>query len=81
MMMTNGFGAIFGSLVSGYMIDRYFTTNGAKDWPDIWPDIWLAFAGDALAIAVAFTFMFRHKHNPKAVENFSHGAAAPDEAA
>lgn len=25
MMMTNGFGAVFGSLVSGWMIDRYFT--------------------------------------------------------
>lgn len=25
MMMTNGFGAIFGSLVSGWMIDKYFT--------------------------------------------------------
>lgn len=25
MMMTNGFGAVFGSLVSGWMIDKYFT--------------------------------------------------------
>ncbi|SER79755.1 nucleoside permease [Pedobacter rhizosphaerae] len=25
MMMTNGFGAVFGSLVSGWMIDRFFT--------------------------------------------------------
>lgn len=25
MMMTNGFGAIFGSLVSGWLIDKYFT--------------------------------------------------------
>ncbi len=27
MMMTNGFGAIFGSLVSGWMIDRFFTRS------------------------------------------------------
>lgn len=27
MMMTNGFGAIFGSLISGWAIDRYFTLN------------------------------------------------------
>jgi NHS family xanthosine MFS transporter len=27
MMMTNGFGAIFGSLVSGWMIDKYFTRS------------------------------------------------------
>lgn len=26
MMMTNGFGAVFGSLVSGWMINKYFTT-------------------------------------------------------
>jgi len=27
MMMTNGFGAVFGSLVSGWMIDKYFTKH------------------------------------------------------
>lgn len=27
MMMTNGFGAVFGSLVSGWMIDSYFTKS------------------------------------------------------
>jgi len=27
MMMTNGFGAVFGSLVSGWMIDKYFTNS------------------------------------------------------
>lgn len=27
MMMTNGFGAVFGSLVSGWMIDKYFTRS------------------------------------------------------
>ncbi len=31
MMMTNGFGAVFGSLASGWMIDRYFT----KSYQDI----------------------------------------------
>jgi len=31
MMMTNGFGAVFGSLVSGWMIDKYFT----KSYTDI----------------------------------------------
>ncbi len=27
MMMTNGFGAVFGSMVSGWMIDKYFTRS------------------------------------------------------
>jgi NHS family xanthosine MFS transporter len=68
MMMTNGFGAIFGSLASGYVIDRFFTHNGAKDWHGIW----LSFAAYALVIAIAFAVMFKHKHDPEATENYSH---------
>jgi NHS family xanthosine MFS transporter len=68
MMMTNGFGAIFGSSVSGYLIDHYFTHDGSKDWHSIW----LTFAIYALVIAVAFAFMFKHKHNPQDVEQVSH---------
>ena len=60
MMMTNGFGAVIGSFISGYAIDAYFTTDGVKDWKDIW----LAFAIYALVIAIAFAVLFKHKHNP-----------------
>ncbi len=59
MMMTNGFGAIFGSQVSGYVIEKYFTT---ADGSMMWHDIWLAFAAYALVIAFFFSFMFKHKH-------------------
>ena len=68
MMMTNGFGAIFGSLASGFVIDRYFTTDGTKDWQGIW----LSFAIYALVIAVAFSFLFKHQHDPEAVANHRH---------
>jgi len=68
MMMTNGFGAIFGSLASGYVIDRFFTHEGAKDWHGIW----LSFAAYALVIAIAFAVMFKHKHDPEVTENYSH---------
>lgn len=68
MMMSNGFGAFFGSFVSGWLIDRFFTVNGEKDWQPIW----LCFAAYALIIAIAFAFLFKHKHNPKEVENVSH---------
>lgn len=69
MMMTNGVGAFLGSKISGYIIDKYFTVNGAdKDWHNIW----LTFAIYALVIAVLFTVMFRHKHDPKQVENIQH---------
>ncbi|MBD1364281.1 nucleoside permease [Mucilaginibacter sp. ZT4R22] len=60
MMMVNGFGAFFGSNVSGWLIDKYFILgNGEKDWHGIW----LSFAGYALVIAIIFPFVFRYKHN------------------
>jgi NHS family xanthosine MFS transporter len=68
MMMTNGFGAVFGSITSGYLIDHYFTSETGKDWHNIW----LTFAIYALIIAVLFALLFKHKHDPKAVENISH---------
>jgi len=69
MMMTNGFGAVLGSLVSGWMIQNYFTDGAGNK---MWHEIWLIFAGYALAIAVLFALFFRHKHNPEAVANVSH---------
>jgi NHS family xanthosine MFS transporter len=61
MMMTNGFGAIIGSTVSGYVIQQYFTSaDGVRDWKNIW----LVFAAYALVVAVLFAVFFRHKHNP-----------------
>ena len=68
MMMSNGFGAFFGGLLSGMLIDTYFTHNGQRDWHNIW----LTFAGYSLVIAIAFAVLFKHKHDPKAVENVSH---------
>lgn len=68
MMMSNGFGALFGGLLSGIVIDKYFTQGGIRDWHGIW----LSFAGYSLVIAILFALMFKHKHDPKAVKNFSH---------
>jgi MFS transporter, NHS family, xanthosine permease len=68
MMMTNGFGAIFGSITSGYIIEKYFTTPEGKDWHMIW----LTFAIYALFITVAFAIFFKHKHNPTEIEQVSH---------
>ncbi len=69
MMMTNGFGAVLGSFISGQVIAMYFTADdGMKDWHNIW----LSFAGYALIIAVLFAIFFKHKHNPEHVENILH---------
>jgi NHS family xanthosine MFS transporter len=69
MMMSNGFGAFFGGLLSGIVIDKFFTDpTGIRDWHGIW----LGFAVYALVIAVLFAIMFKHKHDPNAIENVSH---------
>ena len=68
MMMTNGFGAVLGSIVSGYLIDKYFTSSTGKDWHHIW----LSFAGYALVITIAFAILFKHKHNPEELKNIAH---------
>jgi NHS family xanthosine MFS transporter len=68
MMMSNGFGAFFGGLISGIVIDKFFTHDGIRDWHAIW----FAFAGYALIIAVLFAIFFKHKHNPEAVATVNH---------
>ncbi len=68
MMMSNGFGAFFGGLISGIVIDKFFTHEGIRDWHNIW----LAFSGYALVIAVLFAVFFKHQHQPEHVANVSH---------
>ena len=49
--------------------------NGTLESPIFlkeWHPIWLTFAIYALVIAVLFAIFFRHKHNPKDVENVKH---------
>jgi len=69
MLMTNGLGAILGSRVSGFAIDKYFLLDGGKyDWKNIW----LAFAAYSLAVTVLFALFFRHKHDPATFEPAKH---------
>lgn len=110
MMMTNGFGAVFGSYIAGWAIDKFFThrfttatelstyletTPNNQSFLDIlknsfnsavnadgtlstvvmmkdWHHIWLSFAAYALVLSILFWVLFKHKHDPKAVENISH---------
>ena len=69
MMMTNGFGAIFGSWTSGLLIDNFFKdANGNYEWQGIW----LTFAAYSLVIAILFAIFFKHKHNPEEVAVVEH---------
>jgi len=68
MMMTNGFGAILGSTISGYVIEHHFTEpNGQM----MWQEIWICFAAYALVIAFLFSFLFKHKHQGNAQEEIN----------
>ena len=71
MVMTNGVGAVLGSLLSGIIIDQFFTNpDQSKDWHGIWS----TFALYSLAMAVLFVPLFKHRHAP-AVMPPQHGLA------
>lgn len=60
MMMVNGFGAVLGSISSGYLIEMYFLND---DGSFQWKPIWLSFAAYAAVIAILFALLFKHKHD------------------
>lgn len=53
MIMTNGFGAFFGSYAAGKVVDVVG-----------WPDSWFVFAAYSLVVGVLFAFVFKHKNPP-----------------
>lgn len=60
MIMTNGFGAMFGSYAAGKVV-KVLTVDGVTNWSTAW----LIFAAYALAIAVVFAIVFKYKHTPE----------------
>jgi NHS family xanthosine MFS transporter len=65
MFMTNGVGAMLGSLIAGFAIDHFFTDRTCNDAVAIckdWQGIWLAFAAYALVMAIAFVPLFKYPH-------------------
>src|SRR5690554_2079473 len=67
MIMTNGFGALFGGMASGWVVE-YYTVDGIADWQTIW----FVFAGYALVLAIIFPFVFHYKHKPEALADVAH---------
>lgn len=53
MIMTNGFGAFFGSYAAGKVVDLVG-----------WPHSWFVFAGYALVVAFLFMILFKYEHKP-----------------
>lgn len=68
-MMTNGFGAYFGTKASSKIIEWYYILpNGNTNWSGAW----LLFAIYSLVVGVLFAVLFKHKHNPEEVKQVSH---------
>ena len=68
-MMTNGFGAYLGTIVSSWAINEFFIlSNGSTDWKGAWSP----FCCLRLIIAVLFTLLFKHKHNPEEIKEVRH---------
>ena len=75
MFMTNGIGAVLGSTISGWMISEFFTSKVGTAEVIHWQGfsgVWMVFTIYALIVGILFAIMFKHKHNPKELENFHH---------
>ena len=69
MMMTNGVGAWLGSIISGWVIGKYFILpDGKSDWHGIW----LSFAAICIGGCNLFTIFFKHKHDPNKLAAVQH---------
>lgn len=67
MMMTNGFGAFFGSYAAGAVVKGY-TVAGVTEWPTVWA----IFAAYSAVLAIAFAICFKYKHEPEKLKNIKH---------
>ncbi|WP_266168358.1 nucleoside permease [Dyella subtropica] len=73
MLMTNGIGAVLGSSLSGLIIQAFFTDpHNGKDWHGIWT----TFSLYSLVVAVLFVFLFKHKHDPAALQGATSNGVA-----
>ncbi|UJH67814.1 nucleoside permease [Allomuricauda sp. SCSIO 65647] len=58
MVMTSGFGWIFGGYGSGLVIDLFTSDTGIRHWKAIW----FVFASYALVISIMFAWLFKYRH-------------------
>jgi len=64
MIMTNGFGATFGSYAAGFVVDKFVYKS-----PDpSWSTAWFIFAGYALVVAIVFGLVFKYKYKPENIK-------------
>ena len=71
MLMTNGFGALFGSYAAGAVVNHFTHIEQFGDSAyrvGNWPAAWFVFAAYALIIAIVFAIIFKYKHNRNSTE-------------
>jgi len=71
MIMTNGFGALFGSYAAGAVVNHFTHIEQFGDSAyrvGDWPAAWFVFAAYALCVAIVFALVFKHKHDPNSIE-------------
>lgn len=72
MIMTNGIGAMVGTLGAQVVVNRFVYSQATPATPAEqvagWSHAWLFFAAYALVVALLFAVVFRYKHDPAAVE-------------
>lgn len=68
-MMTNGFGAYFGTIASSKIIETYFLLEDGKT---NWTGVWNSFAIYCLVVAILFGVLFKHKNSKVDVQKISH---------
>ena len=71
MIMTNGFGALFGSYAAGFVVNHYTKMEQFGESffrVGDWKMVWFIFAGYALVLAVVFAVVFKYKHDNKTIK-------------
>jgi len=67
-MMTNGFGAYFGTVASSWMIDHYYKfPDGSTDWTGTWT----FFAAYSLVVAILFWLLFKQNRQDTSTKDIS----------
>lgn len=79
MLMTNGFGAVIGTLTAQWIVNIYCS------WSDVvvdaetkslligdWTTVWYIFAAYSLVVAIAFALVFKYKHDRNSIGEIKH---------
>lgn len=67
-MMVNGIGAVLGSLISGYAIQKFYIIDNITQQKD-WPGIWMSFTIYSVLLGILFVIFFRENHSQSPKES------------